>query len=79
MNKFLTIELDDINSVPKVYYKDEEITDKVRIDFSWKTKGNSIEQWGPCISIEYYIKGEKGIPNLHTIQSNQPIEQIKGL
>jgi len=79
VSKFLTIELNDINSVPKVYYKGEGITDKVRIDFLWKTQEDSIEQWSPCISIEHYIKGEKGIPNLHTIQYNQPIEQIKGL
>lgn len=33
----LTIELDDINSVPKVIYKGEEVKKKVRVSFDWET------------------------------------------
>ncbi|MCM3012532.1 hypothetical protein M3570_01860 [Bacillus subtilis] len=33
----LQIELDDIKSVPRVYYKGEEIKNKVRVDFSYLT------------------------------------------
>ncbi|MGG3800449.1 hypothetical protein [Metabacillus fastidiosus] len=37
-NKLLVIELDDETSVPKVFYKGEELTGKVHIHFDWKTK-----------------------------------------
>ena len=33
----LTIELQDETSVPKVFYKGEEITNKVNVSFDWDT------------------------------------------
>ncbi|QHZ46989.1 hypothetical protein [Bacillus sp. NSP9.1] len=33
----LRIELDDINSIPHVLYKGEKITDRIEIDFEWRT------------------------------------------
>ncbi|MDE1424937.1 hypothetical protein [Bacillus licheniformis] len=35
----LQIELDDIDSVPRVFYKGEKITNRIAIDFEWRTGG----------------------------------------
>ncbi|WP_277680350.1 hypothetical protein, partial [Gracilibacillus dipsosauri] len=49
----LTIELEDENSVPKVYYKGEEITKKVRVKFEWHTKTDTPRFDNPKIEIEH--------------------------
>jgi hypothetical protein len=36
--KFLLIELDSVTSVPRVFYKGEELTGKVMVNFNWKTQ-----------------------------------------
>lgn len=46
----LQIELDTYGSVPRVFHKGEEITDKVSIDFSWVTN-DEWGQYGPYIKI----------------------------
>lgn len=53
----LTISLDKYNGVPTVYYKGEEINNKVRILFDWETDG--LEKKYPTILIEY-IEEEDG-------------------
>lgn len=40
-NPLLTIELDTINSVPRVFHKGEEITNQVHIKFEWNTQKES--------------------------------------
>lgn len=51
--KFLTIELDNINSVPRVFYKGEEVTNKVLIQFQWQTrKDEEVQILNPIINIE---------------------------
>ncbi|MFY0756261.1 hypothetical protein MHH84_03295 [Bacillus sp. FSL K6-1109] len=35
----LQIELDDIDSIPHVFYKGERITNRIAIDFEWRTGG----------------------------------------
>ncbi|ARW43707.1 hypothetical protein MHH84_18550 [Bacillus sp. FSL K6-1109] len=35
----LQIELEDIDSVPRVFYKGEKITNRIAIDFEWRTGG----------------------------------------
>ncbi|MES9688848.1 hypothetical protein ABWK31_15365, partial [Bacillus sp. JJ353] len=35
----LQIELDDIDSIPHVFYKGERITKRIAIDFEWRTGG----------------------------------------
>jgi hypothetical protein len=37
----LTIEVMDMNSIPKVIYKGEDVTGKVSINYEWMTKGNT--------------------------------------
>ncbi|WP_340033609.1 hypothetical protein MHB78_04315 [Bacillus sp. FSL K6-0138] len=47
----LQIELEDIDSVPRVFYKGKEIKDKIRVDFSFLTNDTSINP--THIDIEY--------------------------
>lgn len=57
-SNFLTIELQDKTSVPKVFYKGEEITSKVKVQFDWETRTESV---GGCkIHIEHYEDGKEG-------------------
>lgn len=66
----------DINSVPVVVYKGEEIKQRIRISFDWKTNIN--RQLGSYIHIEHGEADEKSI-NTKIIQHNHPIveEQIE--
>ncbi|MCZ6942382.1 hypothetical protein EJ131_17940 [Bacillus mycoides] len=66
----LQIVLSDINAVPKVIYKGEEIKQKIRISFDWKTNINC--QSGSYIHIEHGEADEKSI-NTKIIQHNHPI------
>lgn len=50
--QLLRIELDNITSVPRVYYKGMEITKKVRIKFDWQTNDDTLE-YSPVIHLEY--------------------------
>ncbi|AJO16817.1 MULTISPECIES: hypothetical protein [Bacillus subtilis group] len=54
----LQIELEDIDSVPRVFYKGKEIKDKIRVDFSFLT--NDDTGFHPThIDIEYIDKESK--------------------
>lgn len=67
----LKIELDDINSVPTVYYKGKVIKWKVRVSFDWETQ----REGGPIptyIHLEHADMISNGI-NTMTIQHNQPL------
>lgn len=55
----LTIELDKINSVPKVFLKGEEIKNKVHVGFDWSTQTNVTVYGSPFIDIEYFVKDEE--------------------
>ncbi|MFL0489218.1 hypothetical protein ACH0CQ_06105 [Bacillus sp. 179-I 2A5 NHS] len=61
----------DINAVPVVLYKGEEIKGKVRISFDWKTDGY-YHKSGPYIHIEHVDDSNKCI-NTKIIQHNYPI------
>lgn len=56
----LIIELEEETSVPKVFYKGEEVTMKARILFEWET-GNDDEKGGTRYNIEHFEKVHKGI------------------
>ncbi|TKH81147.1 hypothetical protein FC686_07430 [Bacillus cereus] len=66
----LQIVLSDIDAVPNVIYKGEEIKQKIRISFDWKTNINC--QPGSYIHIEHGEADEKSI-NTKIIQHNHPI------
>ncbi|MBT2718281.1 hypothetical protein [Bacillus sp. ISL-57] len=63
----LSIVLDDINSVPTVHYKGEEVTHKMRLMLDWKTD-NDLGVYPTYILIEHH---DTGI-NTKTIQHNDP-------
>ncbi|MGX5628214.1 hypothetical protein [Bacillus cereus] len=67
----LQIVLSDIDSVPIVHYKGEEIKGKVRISFDWKTDGQYYKS-GPYIHIEHVPADNKRF-NTEIIQHNHPI------
>ena len=48
----LTIELESEIAVPKVFYKGEEVTSKIQINFDWSTKGLK-DPGGMKFNIEY--------------------------
>ncbi|RBZ02105.1 hypothetical protein DSD26_00050 [Bacillus velezensis] len=48
----LQITLDEINSIPEVYYKGEKITKRIKVSFDWETKTDQNEG-GTKILIEH--------------------------
>lgn len=72
----LQIVQSDINAVPIVLYKGEEIKGRVRVSFDWKTNYN--HRLGSYIHIEHVEPDEQGI-NTKIIQHNHPIvgEQVE--
>lgn len=66
----------DVNAVPVVLYKGEEIKHRIRISFDWKTNIN--HQSGAYIHIEHGEADEKSV-NTKIIQHNHPIveEQVE--
>lgn len=60
----LTIELTDEQSIPRIVYKGEEITNRIAVDFEWRTKDAD-----QCGSTYYRIKHTKdsaGAPVVET-------------
>jgi len=70
VNPLINIELDDINSVPKVFYKGKEIDGKMRVSFDWET--DSDELTNTYIHIEHFE--DKDRANTLSITHNRPIE-----
>ena len=66
----LTIELDEIDSVPKVIYKGEEIKGKVRVAFEWETDSEVMELGSPYIDIEYCVNNPNERPYTKSISYN---------
>jgi len=52
----LSIILRDESSVPTVYYKGVEITEKVRVSFDWSTREDTPNSGGIRYNIEHYEK-----------------------
>ncbi|RDE19275.1 hypothetical protein [Parageobacillus thermoglucosidasius] len=72
-DKLLVIELDEYGSVPRVFYKGEEITKKVRVSFDWRTKDG--KHLGlPNIEIEYGDY-ENGSPVCKAIKLSNPFKE----
>ncbi len=57
--QLLVIELDDINSIPRVFHNGEEITKKIHVKFEWDTKTDVITFNNPVIEIEHAAVKEK--------------------
>ncbi|MGG0262718.1 hypothetical protein ABEY48_30785 [Bacillus mycoides] len=67
----LQIVQSDVDAVPVVFYKGEEIKGKVRISFDWKTDGH-YQKSGSYIHIKHVEDSTKCI-NTKIIQHNYPI------
>ncbi|MCM3180231.1 hypothetical protein [Cytobacillus horneckiae] len=67
----LQIELQDINSVPKVMYNGDEIALKMNVSFEWET-ADEHESPRTYINIKHHDE-EAGRMNTKTIQHNKPI------
>lgn len=65
-NNLLTIEMEKLDSVPKVYYKGKEVTNKVLIKLEWKTQ-NETGAPSPHIRIEYVDDVQKR-PHIKVIE-----------
>ncbi|SET85890.1 hypothetical protein SAMN05216389_1445 [Oceanobacillus limi] len=57
----LTIELENESSVPKVFYKGEEIKWKDEIRFRWSTKRELPLSGGVDYLIQHFVKGNQNI------------------
>lgn len=57
-NKYLSIELDELGDVPKVFYKGKEVTNKESINFQWTTRTDIPGRTE--IILDYFEKNEKG-------------------
>lgn len=54
---FLTIKLSHLGDIPKVFYKGEEITKRVKVSFIWNSKND--KEYGGCnIHIEHFERLE---------------------
>lgn len=73
----LTIELDYIGSVPKVFYKGEEIKSKVRVAFEWETDSEVMELGSPYIDIEYCVNDPNERPHTKSIRYNGYFNQCQ--
>lgn len=68
----LQIELTDINSIPTVCYKGEEINNNIRLSFDYATD-TDVSFRPTYIHIKYTDPENYSIFNTKTIQHNQPI------
>ncbi|MGG4011427.1 hypothetical protein [Bacillus smithii] len=64
----LQIQLDDYGEVPTIFYKGEEITNKVQIEFKWRTADDK-DQSKTSILIKHYEDNDGAIV-LNTIKQN---------
>ncbi|PFV45623.1 hypothetical protein COL03_03950 [Bacillus thuringiensis] len=73
----LQIVQSDVDAVPVLLYKGEEIKGKGRVSLGWKTDGQ-YHKSGLYIHIEH-VEGSKKCFNIKTIQHNHPIaeEQVE--
>lgn len=73
-NPLLQIELEDIDSVPIVFYKGEALDKKIRVSFDYGTDDD--ERLCPTyIHIEHFDSNSNSKPNTKIIQHNHPIKE----
>lgn len=53
MENYLVIEMDQETSVPRVFYKGQEITNKLGVNFTWET--STTDMGGTELSIEHAV------------------------
>lgn len=70
-SKYLVIELDELESVPKVFYKGEEINNKEKVGFNWDTANQTYPN-RTNICIDYFDVDGMGMP------VSKGIHELKG-
>lgn len=63
-NNLLIIALEDETSVPKVFYKGEEVLFKKRISIDWETDTEDEESGGLTYAVEHQEKADYPVTNL---------------
>ncbi|EOO28631.1 hypothetical protein IIU_05749 [Bacillus cereus VD133] len=74
-DNLLSIHLSDIDAVPDVYYKGEQITGRVRVSFDWKTSSFDHKN-NTYIHLEFF-DDESERCNSKMIQHNHPLKERK--
>lgn len=64
-DKLLVIELEEETSIPRVIYKGEEITRRIKVSFAWETRTD--EYGGMKYHLEFADKSVED-PNVKTIE-----------
>lgn len=73
--KLLVIELDSLEAVPKVIFKGEEVTNKMLVDFTWKTSAPNDDIFEtPYIRIESMEGLKTKKPSLRVQGYNERVE-----
>lgn len=72
-SKLLVIELDEYGSVPRVFYRGEEIKKKIKVLFDWRTKD---EKHSGLSNIEIeYADHENDLPVCKAIKLSNPFKE----
>ncbi|WP_241768857.1 hypothetical protein [Bacillus siamensis] len=66
----LQIKLDDMTSIPEVYYKGEKITERVKVSFDWET-ATYYDESKANILIKRGVKDSLGQPTVETIETKK--------
>ncbi|MFV4884741.1 hypothetical protein RY279_04555 [Bacillus velezensis] len=66
----LQIKLDDMTSIPEVYYKGEKITERVKVSFDWET-ATYYDESKANILIKRGVKDSFGQPTVETIETKK--------
>lgn len=75
--QLLRIELDNITSIPRVYYNGVEITKKVRVYFDWQTADENIKYDSPVIRLEFLPDNPTGDMKTEVIEHRGKANAVK--
>lgn len=75
-DKLLTIQMDSMGDVPKIWYKGKEITGRVHISFDWKTKDTDVNVNPTYIKIKYVGKDSSKL-DIRTIIHNNDAKDCR--
>ncbi|MEC1663341.1 hypothetical protein [Bacillus halotolerans] len=74
----LHITLDDMTSIPEVYYQGEKITKRVKVSFDWETATDQDESKANIL-IKRGIKDDLGLITVETIDAKKQGKIITNL
>ena len=66
---YLKIELDDLQSAPKVFYKGDEINLKTAVSFDWKTRDETMISNNLNFTISHLVESEMSIVKTINLKS----------